>query len=90
MIPGQPITASEKPLAEVLVEGELSPFEDEAIYRILRKNFRVQHPSYFHLQDEQLATRVSVVFHYPYSTTIFTDLLQEGWRDLKELFKQVR
>ena len=90
MIPAQSTTASGKPLAEVLVEGELSPFEDEAIYRILRKNFQVQHPSYSDLSDEAVATRVSIVFHYPYSTMVFTDLLKEGWRDLKELLKQVR
>ena len=90
MIPSPPPTTTQKPLAEVLVEGELSPFEDEAVYRILRKNFRVQHPSYSHLEDEDLATRVTVVFHHPYSTMIFTDLLQEGWHDLKELFKQIR
>ncbi|HEX4919262.1 MAG TPA: hypothetical protein VFV92_00800, partial [Candidatus Bathyarchaeia archaeon] len=90
MIPAQSTTASAKPLAEVLVEGELSPFEDEAIYKILRKNFHVQHPSYSDLSDEIVATRVSIVFHYPYSTMIFTDLLKEGWRDLKELLKQVR
>jgi len=79
-----------KPLAEVLVEGELSPFEHEALYRILRKSFRLEHPSYAALIDEDLATRVNVTFHYPYVTTIFTDVLQENWRDLKELLRQVR
>jgi hypothetical protein len=37
-----------------------------------------------------LATRVNVTFHYPYVTTIFTDVLRENWRDLKELLRQVR
>jgi hypothetical protein len=84
------VTVPEKPLAEVLVEGELSPFEHEALYRILRKGFRVQHPSYTELVDEDLATRINVTFHFPYVTTIFTDVLQENWRDLKELLRQVR
>ncbi len=84
------VTVPEKPQAEVLVEGELSPFEDEALYRILRKGFRLEHPSYTELLDEDLATRINVTFHYPYVTTIFTDVLQENWRDLKELMRQVR
>jgi hypothetical protein len=84
------VTVPEKPLAEVLVEGELSPFEHEALYRILRKKFLLEHPSYVPLVDEDLATRVNVTFHYPYVTTIFTDVLQENWRDLKELLRQVR
>src|SRR6267143_1258855 len=78
------VTVPEKPLAEVLVEGELSPFEHEALYRILRKGFKLEHPSYTELVDEDLATRINVTFHYPYITTIFTDVLQENWRDLKE------
>ena len=88
MIPRQPVP-EQKPMAEVVVEGELSPFEDEALYRILRKSFRVEHPSYVPLDDENLATRVNVTFHYPYENGIFTHVLQENWRDLKELFKQV-
>jgi hypothetical protein len=84
------VSVPEKPLAEVLVEGELSPFEHETLYRILRKGFRVQHPSYTELVDEDLATRINVTFHYPYVTTIFADVLQENWRDLKELIRQVR
>ena len=83
-------TIPEKPFAEVLVEGELSPFEHEALYRILRKGFRLEHPSYTELVDEDLATRINVTFHYPYVTAIFTDVLQENWRDLKELLRQVR
>ena len=84
------VTVAEKPLAEVLVEGELSPFEHEVLYRILRKGFRLEHPSYTELLDEDLATRVNITFHYPYVTTIFTDVLQENWRELKELLRQVR
>jgi|GEM_PF-2708607 len=84
------VTVQEKPLAEVLVEGELSPFEHEALYRVLRKCFRLEHPSYATLVDEDLTTRVNVTFHYPYITTIFTDVLKENWRDLKELLRQVR
>jgi hypothetical protein len=84
------VTIPEKPLAEVLVEGELSPFEHEALYRILRKGFRLEHPSYTELLDEDLATRINVTFHYPYVSTIFTDVLRENWRELKELLRQVR
>src|SRR5437667_5054118 len=84
------VTIPEKPLAEVLVEGELSPFEHEVLYRILRKGFRLEHPSYTELSDEDLATRVNITFHYPYVTTIFTDILQDNWRELKELLRQVR
>ncbi|OLB70400.1 hypothetical protein AUI06_06420 [archaeon 13_2_20CM_2_52_21] len=84
------VAVQEKPLAEVLVEGELSPFEDEALYRILRRTFRVEHPSYAELSDEDLATRVNVTFHYPYVTAIFTNVLRENWRELKELLRQVR
>ena len=90
LIAREALTVPGKPLAEVLVEGELSPFEHEALYRILRKSFRLEHPSYAELVDEDLATRVNVTFHYPYVTTIFTDVLQENWRDLKELLRQVR
>jgi hypothetical protein len=84
------VTVPEKPLAEVLVEGELSPFEHETLYRILRKGFRLEHPSYTELLDEDFATRVNVTFHYPYVATMFTDVLRENWRDLKELLRQVR
>lgn len=90
MIQSQPTTTSQKPLAEVVVEGELSPFEDEKIYRILREKFKLPHPSYSHLDNEELATRVNIVFHYPYSNAFFTSLLQEGWRDLKEILKEIR
>src|SRR5437667_9759841 len=84
------VTVPEKPLAEVLVEGELSPFEHEVLYRILRKGFRLEHPSYTELLDEDLATRVNITVHYPYVTTIFTDVLQENERELKDILSQVR
>ena len=89
LTPSQQVAAEQKPLAEVVVEGELSPFEDEALYRILRKSFQLEHPTYTELQDEDLATRVNLTLHHPYARTVFTDVLQENWRDLKELFKQV-
>ena len=89
MIPDQPVVAGQKPSVEVVVEGELSPFEDETLYRVLRKSFQTEHPSYVPLDDENLATRVNVTFHYPYENRIFTEFLREDWRDLKELFKQV-
>ena len=82
-------TAQQKPQAEILVEGELSPFEHEALYRILRKAFDTEHPSYRPITDEEISTRVNIVFHHQYSKEIFTDLLQEDWRELKELFKQI-
>ncbi len=81
---------SAKPIAEVLVEGELSPFEHEALYQLLRKRFRLEHPSYVELPDENLATRINIVFHYRYTLELFTIVLRESWRDLKELFKEVR
>lgn len=83
-------TVPQKPIANVLVEGELSPFEHEALYRILQKGFRLEHPSYTELVDEELATRINITFHHPYLTTIFAEVLQENWRDLKELLRQVR
>jgi hypothetical protein len=75
---------------EVLVEGELSPFEHEALYKLLKKHFRLEQPSYSELLDETVATRVSIVFHHPYERGFFTDILQEDWRGLKDLFKQIR
>ena len=54
LIPSQPVATGEKPLAEVVVEGELSPFEHEALYRLLRKSFKVEQPSYRELSDEEL------------------------------------
>ena len=79
-----------KPRAEVLIEGELSPFEHEALYQILRKKFQIEQPSYVDLPDEDLATRVNIIFHHAYSNELFTTVMQESWRDLKELFREVR
>jgi hypothetical protein len=79
-----------KPGAEILVEGELSPFEHEALYKLLKKHFQIEQPSYSDLLDDSVGTRVSIVFHHPYERGFFTDILQEDWRGLKDLFKQIR
>src|SRR5713101_1163448 len=79
-----------KPIAEVLVEGELSPFEHEALYKLLKKHFRLEQPSYVDLLDETVGTRVNITFHHPYNRSFFTNIFQEDWRDLKDLFKQIR
>jgi len=79
-----------RPVAEVLVEGELSPFEHEALYQLLKKHFRVEQPSYSDLLDETIGTRVKTVFHHPYERSFFTDIFQDDWRGLKDLFKQIR
>ena len=79
-----------KPFAEVLVEGELSPFEHEALYKLLKKHFRLEQPSYSELLDETVGTRVNIVFHHPYDRSFFTDIFQDDWRGLKDLFKQIR
>src|SRR6267143_5237909 len=78
------------PVAEVQVEGELSPFEHEALYKLLKKHFRLDHPSYSELLDEEIGTRVNITFHHPYDLKFFTEILQGDWRGLKELFKQIR
>jgi hypothetical protein len=79
-----------RPAAEVLVEGELSPFEHEALYKLLKKHFRLEQPSYSDLLDETVGTRVNIVFHRPYDRSFFRDILQDDWRGMKELFKQIR
>src|SRR2546426_5414812 len=79
-----------KPVAEILVEGELSPFEHEALYKLLKKHFRLEQPSYSDLLDETIGTRVNIVFHHPYDRSFFTDNIQDDWRGLKDLFKQIR
>ena len=79
-----------KPVAEILVEGELSPFEHEALYKLLKKHFRLEQPAYSDLLDEDIGTRVNIVFNHPYDRVFFTDILQHDWRGLKELFKQIR
>ena len=80
---------SEKPAAEILVEGELSPFEHEALYQLLRKHFLVKQPAYMELEDETVSTRVSIIFHHPYYHNFFTEIFRDDWRNLKELFKQI-
>jgi hypothetical protein len=79
-----------KPAAEVLVEGELSPFEHEALYNLLKKHFRLEQPSYSELLDEKIGTRVIIVFYHPFHSKFFTEILQDDWRGLKDLFKQIR
>ena len=82
--------SSNKPRAEVLIEGELSPFEHEMLYRILRKSFNLEQPSYTELQEDSLTTLVNVTFHYPYESTFFTEVFRENWRELKSLFKNIQ
>jgi hypothetical protein len=79
-----------KPIAEVLVEGELSPFEHEALFKLLKKHLRLEQPSYSELLDETIGTRVNIIFHHPYERSFFTSVFQEDWRGLKDLFKQIR
>jgi hypothetical protein len=81
---------TDRPVAEVLVEGELSPFEHEALYKLLKKHFRLEQPSHSDLLDETVGTRVNIIFHHPYSKGFFTNNIQDDWRGLKELFKQIR
>jgi hypothetical protein len=79
-----------RPVAEVLVEGELSPFEHEALYKLLKRHFRSEQPGYSELMDETVGTRVNITFHHSYDRGFFTDIFREDWRGLKELFKQIR
>ena len=79
-----------RPTAEILVEGELSPFEHEALYKLVKKHFQLEQPSYSELLDGTIGTRVNITFHHPYERSFFTNVFQEDWRDLKELFKQIR
>lgn len=81
---------TDAPIAEVLVEGELSPFEHEALYKLLRKHFRLEQPVYSELLDETIGTRVNIIFHVSYYRSFFTDIFREDWRGLKDLFKQIR
>jgi hypothetical protein len=80
----------DRPVAEVLVEGELSPFEHEALYKLLKKHFRLEQPVYSELLDETIGTRVNIVFHHPYERSFFVTVFQDDWRGLKDLFKQIR
>jgi len=79
-----------RPIAEILVEGELSPFEHEALYKLLKKHFRLEQPAYSELLDETVGTRVNIIFYHRYERSFFTSVFQEDWRDLKELFKQIK
>lgn len=79
-----------KPSAEVQVEGELSPFEHERIFQILKKRFNVPQPNYVELPDENLATRVTIIFKHQYDSSFFTQVIMGGWRDLKNILKEVR
>lgn len=72
-----------------MVEGELSPFEHEALYQLLRKHFLVKQPVYKELEDETVSTRVSIIFHHSYYHDFFTEIFRDDWRNLKELFKQI-
>ena len=55
------------PVAEVLVEGELSPFEHEALYKLLKKHLLLEQQDYSELLDETIGTRVNIIFHRPYA-----------------------
>ncbi len=57
---------ADSPIAEVLVEGELSPFEHEALYHLLKKHFRLEEQAYSELLDETIGSRVNILFHHPY------------------------
>lgn len=81
--------ASGKPVAEITVEGELSPFEHEALYQLLKKHFQIQQPAYSELEDETVSTRLNIVFHHPYYHSFFGEIFRDDWRRLKELFKQI-
>lgn len=72
------------------MEGELSPFEHEALYQLLRRKFAVEQPSYETLPDENLATRINITFRHRYTLDLFTVVLQEDWRELKDLFKEIK
>ncbi len=87
---GVPSLDANKQIAEVLVEGELSPFEHEALFKLLKKHFRLEQPVYSELLDETVGTRVNITFHHLYAKSFFTEVIQDDWRDLKELFKQIR
>jgi len=52
-----------RPSAEILVEGELSPFEHEALYKLLKKHVRLGQPVYSELVDETIGTHVNIIFH---------------------------
>ncbi len=79
----------DKPVAEVLVEGELSPFEHEAVYQLLRKHFQLGQPVYSSNPNEDLGTRIHLTFHHAYDQNFFQDIIREDWRELKDFFRQI-
>ena len=83
------MSSQSKPSAEIIVEGELSPFEHEALYQLLRKHFLVKQPEYRELEDETVSTRVSIIFHHSYYHSFFSEIIKDDWRNLKDLFKQI-
>jgi len=78
-----------RPVAEILIEGELSPFEHEALYHLLKKHFLVKQPTYSESPGETVGTRVNVFFHHSYDQSFFAKILQKDWGELKDLFKQI-
>ncbi len=79
----------DKPVAEVLVEGELSPFEHEAVYQLLKKHFQLGQPVYSSNPNEDLGTRIYLTFYHAYDQSFFQDIIREDWRELKDLFRQI-
>ncbi|HZY94215.1 MAG TPA: hypothetical protein VFE98_05050 [Candidatus Bathyarchaeia archaeon] len=80
----------EKPRVEVVIDGELSPFEHETLHRILRKSFQVEKASYRETVDEGIVTRVNLTFYHPFDRSFFTEILRDNWRGLKDLLRQIR
>ncbi len=78
-----------RPVAEILVEGELSPFEHEALYRLLKRHFLVKQPVYSESPGEIIGTRVNIFFHHSYDQSFFAMILQKDWGELRDLFKQI-
>jgi hypothetical protein len=44
---------------------------------------------YRELEDETIGTKVNLIFHHSYNREFFTEIFQNGWRELKNLFKQI-
>src|SRR5207244_13639154 len=59
-----------RPTSEILVEGELSPFEHEALYKLVKKHFQLEQPSYSELLDGTIGTRVNISFIIPTSPLV--------------------
>src|SRR5207245_11036842 len=75
-----------RPIAEVHVEGELSPFEHEALYKLLKKHFRLEQPSYSEILDETIGTRVNIIIHHPYERSFIISVFVEVCLDLNHLY----